>query len=159
MERSTKDAWLSSSGDLAEADVEDVPVRGQSVRVRALSARYSADVQSQMKLVQQGSEQVARIDVPAMELLQFVHGCVDPQFTEAEARQIQERFGPAFRKVIAKIDEISGINKEEIEKTEARFPAGSPPEEGDRGIDGSPSGDGRPDVPVRAGAGAGEVGA
>jgi hypothetical protein len=42
-------------------------------------------------------------------------------FTEAEARQIQERFGPAFKKVIAKIDELSGIDKEAIEPPSSAF--------------------------------------
>ena len=157
MERSTKDAWLTGPGDLREADVEDVPVAGQSVRVRALSARWSAAVQGQMKLVQEGTEQVARLDVPTMERLQFVHGVIEPQFSEAEAAQVQETFGPAFRKVIAKIDELSGINKDEIENVETRFPAGVPSEEGDRGLDGSAAGNGGSDVHVRAGAGAGEV--
>ena len=57
-----------------------------------------------------------------MEILQFAHGVVDPQFSEDEARQIAEQFGPAFRKVIAKIDELSGVDKEAIEQTDLRFP-------------------------------------
>lgn len=157
MERSTKDAWLTGPGDLREADVEDVPVAGRSVRVRALSARWSAAVQGQMKLIQEGSEQVARLDVPTMERLQFVHGCIDPTFTEAEAAQVQEKFGPAFRKVIAKIDELSGIDKDAIEGVEARFPAGVEETPGSGGSDGSAAGNGGSDVHVRAGARAGEV--
>jgi hypothetical protein len=123
--RSTKDAWLTSQGDLTEADVEDVPVKGQSVRVRALSARYSAEVQSQVKMVNEGRSQVAKIDVPTMEMLQFVHGVIEPQFTPDEARQVQEKFGPAFRKVIKVIDDLSGIDKEAIESTEQRFQDGA----------------------------------
>jgi hypothetical protein len=121
---STKDAWLGGSGDLREADVEDVPVSGQKVRVRALPARYSAEVQSQMKLETVGREQVAKIDVAEMEVLQFAHGVINPRFTEAESRRIAERYGPAFRKVIEKIDDLSGIDKEAIEQTEQRFPTG-----------------------------------
>jgi hypothetical protein len=37
-----------------------------------------------------------------MELLQFVHGVIDPQFTIDEARLVQEKFGPAFKKVIGR---------------------------------------------------------
>ncbi len=121
---STKDAWLGASGDLAEADVEDVPVKGEKVRVRALPARYSAAVQSQLKIETVRGEQVARIDVAEMEILQFAHGVINPQFSEQDAKVIAEKFGPAFRKVIEKIDELSGIDKEAIEKTEQRFPAG-----------------------------------
>lgn len=152
MQRSTKDAWLQGPGDLKEDDVEDVPIPGQSVRVRGLSARYSAEVQGQVKLVQQGREQIAKIDVQAMELLQFVHGVIDPVFNESEARQVQERFGPAFRKVIEKIDELSGIDKEAIEQTEQRFPAGGEGESGPDVADGVAAGNGGSPVPARSGA-------
>jgi len=152
MARSTKESWLSGPGDLQEADVEDVPVPGESVRVRGLSARWSAEVQGQLKLVTEGREQIAKIDVPAMELLQFQHGVIDPEFNADEARQVQTRFGPAFRKVIAKIDELSGIDKEAIEATEQRFPVGGAGETGPVLADGAPNGSAGPDLHVRAGA-------
>lgn len=156
MARSTKASWLEGPGDLREADVEDVPVAGESVRVRALSARYSAEVQGQLKMVQEGSEQVARFDIAAMEALQFANGCIDPTFTLDEARQVQRVYGPAFRKVIAKIDELSGIDKDTLKETETRFPAGGETPAGSNGLDGSPDGRGGSDVRVRAGVGAGD---
>jgi hypothetical protein len=146
----SKDAWLNGPGDLREEVVEDVPVKGSSVLVRSLPARYAADVQAQMKMVRRGREQVATIDVAEMEKLQFVHGCVDPQFSEAEAAAIQEKFGPAFRKVVEKIDELSGIDKEAIEKTEAVFQPGGASQEGTDVGDGAPAGGSGPDLPVRA---------
>ncbi len=158
MQRSTKDAWLQGPGDLKEADVEDVPIPGQSVRVRGLPARYSAEVQGQLKLVTEGREQIARIDVPAMEMLQFVHGVIDPQFSEAEARQVQERYGPAFKKVIAKIDELSGIDKEAIEKTEQRFPVGGAGPAGTDMGNGAPAGSGGSAVRARTRTGVGDDG-
>lgn len=159
MSRSTKDSWLASDGDLREDNVEDVPVPGESVRVRALSARYSAEVQSQMKMVNEGRSQVAKIDVASMEALQFAHGVIDPVFTLEEAKQIQEKFGPAFRKVVQKIDELSGIDKEAIEQAEQRFPGGvqdtngTARESASEPVDAAaPTGGGRPDVPARVGA-------
>jgi hypothetical protein len=152
MQRSSKDSWLGGPGDLAEAEVEDVPVTGESVKVRALSAKYSAEVQGQLKLVTEGREQIAKIDVPTMELLQFQHGVIEPQFSRAEAEQIQERYGAAFRKVIAKIDELSGIDKEAIEKVEATFPVGGESEERSDMGDGVASGNGGSDLHVRTGA-------
>ena len=152
MSRSTRESWLTGPGDLQEAEVHDVPVEGESVKVRALSARWTAEVQGQLKLTQEGREQVAKIDVASMELLQFTHGVVDPVFTMDEARQIQERFGAAFRKVIAKIDEISGVDKEEIEKVEQRFPAGGAGETGPDLGDGAANGSSGSDLHVRAGA-------
>lgn len=148
MARSTKDAWLSGQGDLREEEVEDVPVKGQSVLVRALPAIVSARVQSQMRLETEGREQVARMDVAEMEVLQFAHGVVDPEFSEAEAREIAEKYGPAFRKVVAKIDELSGIDKEAIENTELRFP--------DRGNGSSERGRGELQPGVAGSAGVGE---
>jgi hypothetical protein len=129
-----------------------VPVAGESVKVRALSAKYSAEVQGQLKLVTEGREQIAKIDVPTMELLQFQHGVIEPQFSRAEAEQIQERYGAAFRKVIAKIDELSGIDKEAIEKVEQTFPAGSGGEEGSDVGNGVAPGDRGSDLHVRTGA-------
>lgn len=152
MERSTKDAWLQGPGDLREAEVHDVPVPGMSVRVRGLSARYAADMQGQVKVVTQGREQVAKIDAAGMELLQFVHGVIEPTFSEAEARQVQERFGPAFKKVIEKIDALSGIDKDAVENAEARFPVGGGSETRQDLGDGASSGSSEPAVPVRASA-------
>ena len=152
MARSTKDAWLQGPGDLKEDDVQDVPVPGMSVRVRGLPAKYSAEVQGQMKLTQQGREQVAKIDVASMERLQFVHGVIDPVFSEAEAAQVQEKYGAAFRKVVAKIDELSGIDKDAIEQVEQRFPSGGASEAGAHVDSGTPAGSAGSDLPVRTGA-------
>lgn len=152
MARSTKESWLDGPGDLKEAVVEDVPFPGETVRVRGLPAKYSAEIQGQLKLVQQGREQIAKIDVESMERLQFTHGVIDPKFTEQEAAQIQERFGPAFRKVIAKIDELSGIDKDTIEEVEQRFPDGGSREAGAVVADGDAVRGAGPDLPVRAGA-------
>jgi hypothetical protein len=151
MARSTKDSWLNGPGDLQEADVDDVPVPGESVRVRALPARYSAEVQGQLKLTQEGREQVAKIDVESMERLQFTHGVIEPVFTEQEARQVQEKYGPAFRKIITKIDELSGIDKEAIEKVEQRFPPGGESEGGPVVANGAAASHPGSDLPVRTG--------
>jgi hypothetical protein len=123
MSRSNKDAWLSGQGDLREEEVVvDFPNKGDTLLVRALPAIVSARVQSQMRLETEGREQVAKMDVAEMEILQFAHGVIDPKFSEDEARQAAGQMGPAFRKVVSKIDELSGIDKEAIEQTELRFP-------------------------------------
>jgi hypothetical protein len=151
--RSTKESWLQGPGDLKEADVEDVPVAGESVRVRGLPAKFSAEIQAQLKLVQQGREQVAKIDVESMERLQFTHGVIEPVFSEQEAALIQERYGPAFRKVIEKIDELSGMDKEAIEAAEKQFPAGGGGAGGPVVANGAAVGGAGPDLPVRVGVG------
>lgn len=155
MARSTKSSWLEGKGDLREADVEDVPVKGESVRVRGLPAAYSNQAQSEaleMKTV--GTTQVATVNTARLEVLQFAHGCIEPSFSVDEAQQVAETFGPAFKKVIAKIDELSGVDKDAIEKAEARFPASGSEPGGAReaGDDAAAAGNGRPPVPARAGA-------
>lgn len=126
MSRSTKQAWLEGPGDLQEADVEDVPVKGQTVRVRGLPAAYSneATTSAAKFIANAHGEQVATYDTGVMEVLQFAHGCVDPTFTVDEAREIAQKYGPAFKKVVAKIDELSGVDKEAIENAAASFPVG-----------------------------------
>ena len=132
MERSTKDTWLQGPSDLREADVEDVPVKGQSVRVRGLPAAYSNEATSQALELITGrrGEQTAHINTEKLEVLQFAHGCVEPTFTIDEARMVAQKYGPAFRKVIEKIDELSGVDKESIERTNAAFQAGGRDEAG-----------------------------
>lgn len=155
MSRSTKSSWLEGKGDLREADVEDVPVKGESVRVRGLPAAYSNQAQSEaleMKTV--GSTQIATVNSARLEVLQFAHGCVEPSFSVEEAQQVSERFGPAFKKVIAKIDELSGVDKEAIDSAQARFPSSGEgaSDEGAPGDLPAAAGGRRSAVPARAGA-------
>ncbi len=159
MPRSTKEAWLGpNAGDLREADVEDVPTKGQTVRVRGLAAAYSNQATSEAleTVIGPKGEQTARVNTERLEVLQFVHGVIEPKFNLDEATHISRTFGPAFKKVIAKIDELSGIDKEAIEATEARFPVSGTGTNGSDLAPASPSGSGGPDVRVRARSGAGD---
>ena len=161
MGRSSKSAWLEGPGDLREADVEDVPVPGESVRVRALPAGYSNQAQSDAtELKQVGNQQIVSINTARLEVLQFAHGVVDPEFTVEEAEAISNRFGPAFKKVIAKIDELSAVDKKAIEAAEARFPGSGngTPDSGEAGVLEAAAGSGGPAVPARAGVGTGQDG-
>ena len=128
MARSNKESWLQGPTDLREADVEDVPVKGESVRVRGLPAAYSNQATSEALELITGArgEQTAHVNTEKLEVLQFAHGVIDPVFSVEEARQVAQRFGPAFRKVIEKIDELSGVDKEAIEQTNATFQNGGP---------------------------------
>lgn len=150
MARSTKEAWLDGPGDLKEADVEDVPVEGQTVRVRGLSAAFSSEAQSAaLEQVQQGAQTISRVNAAKMEAVQFHHGCIDPQFTLKEAHQVARKYGPAFKKVIAKIDELSGVDKEAITEAEERFPASGSGEESEPAVaNANGAGNGEPAVRV-----------
>lgn len=162
MERSNKQDWLEGPGDLKEAIVEDVPVKGRSVKVRGLSAAYSNDAQleaTETRVTPDGGG-IVSVNKTKMEARQLFHSMVEPKLdTIREAEMILERFGPAAVKVIEKIDELSAIDKEAIEEAQARFPgvdgekASKAPENGG---DPAPTGDSGSDVPVRAGAGDGQ---
>lgn len=158
-QRSTKDEWLSGPGDLSEADVEvrlspDGPLR--TVRVRALPAAFSNEAGSKaLKMITgRRGEQTATMDTAVMAALQFEHGCIDPKFDAKETKQIAEKYGPAFHEVVAKIDELSGVDKEAIEDANARFQVGleGPGHGGEAGADPAPANGGGPAVPSGAGA-------
>lgn len=156
MARSTKDSWLSGPGDLEEAEVEDVPVKGQSVRVRGLPAAFSNQAQSEALKMVTGvrGEQTASVDTARLSVLQFAHGCVEPKFTVDEAQRVAEKYGPAFNKVVAEIDRLSGVDKEAIQDANDRFQAGLEGEGHGRGSEpdaAAPDGVG-PAVPSGAGA-------
>lgn len=124
--RSSKKSWLEGPGDLDTAEVADVPVPGESVLVRGLPAAYSNRASSEaleLKTTARG-EQLATVNTEKLEVIQFAEGVVEPKFTTEEAQQVAEKYGPAFKKVVQKIDQLSGVDKEAIEKANATFPAG-----------------------------------
>lgn len=123
MSRLSKDAWDKSS--LRQEEVE-VPELGGSVLIRELPAEYAAEVASHIEIKEVAGARFASVDKAKMERLQFAFGVIgdggDPLFSEDETADIARKHGSAYNRVIEAIDELSGINKEDIEQTEARFP-------------------------------------
>ena len=156
MARATKKSWLEGPGDLQEADVEDVPRKGESVRVRGLPAAFSNQAASEALKMVTGprGEQSATVDSARMSVIQFAHGCIDPEFTLEEAEQIAEKYGPAFNKVVAKIDELSGVDKEAIDDANARFRGGVSGEADGGSAESDAAANGRGGSPVPSGTGA-----
>lgn len=157
---STKEAWLTGPGDLKEATVEDVPVKGSHVKVRGLPAAYSNQASSEaleMKSTPKG-DQIATVNQARMEVLQFTHGVIEPQFNVDEAQILAEKYGPAFKKIIAKIDELSGVDKEEITRAEARFQGSGAGTSGAELGPATSDGGAGPDVPARTGTGTKDAG-
>lgn len=123
--RLSKEALLTAS-DLIEREVE-LPSIGGSVKVRSLPAAYSNQASAEaLKLIQgPKGEQQATIDTAKLEVLQVLHGLVDPKLNSlAEAEIFAQNCGRSFKEIIRVIDEISGVDKEAIENAEATFPAG-----------------------------------
>jgi hypothetical protein len=108
----------NAPADCEEVDVDDV--FGGRVRVKALTASQSAAVK-QASIVLSGRN--PEVTWAAMEMMQFRLGVIEPKFTEAQVRTLHLESGRSFAKVIAKLDEISGLNKEELRKAQETFPA------------------------------------
>lgn len=159
MARLTKEALLGAS-DLVEREVE-LPSIGGSVLVRSLPAAYSNQASSEALEVVTGrrGEQTARVNTQKLEALQVLHALVDPQLSSLEeAMAFQQKVGPAWRKIVDCIDEISGIDKQAIEDANTRFRPGGSGEAGeDVGVRNG-SGDGGPDLSVRTGSGVADAG-
>lgn len=140
MERLSREALLGAS-DLVEREVE-LPSIGGSVKVRSLPAAYSNQASSEaLKLITgPRGEQQATVDTAQLEILQALHGLVDPKLNSIEdARVFATNCGRAFKEVIRVIDEISGVDKQAIEDASTRFPAGGGSSNGQDVADAAPA--------------------
>jgi hypothetical protein len=149
----TKSALLGAS-DLVTREVV-LPSLGDSVTVRSLPAAYSNQAMSEALEVVTGrrGEQTARVNTQKLEELQVLHGLIDPKLdTVEEVRALSMQIGASWRTIVETIDAISGIDKAAIERAEQTFPAGGEDAGGSELGDGAPTGNGRSDLPVRAGA-------
>lgn len=148
----SREALLGAS-DLIEREVE-LPTLGGSVRVRSLPAAYSNQAQSEaLEMVTDArGRQTATVNTVKLEALQVLHGLVEPKLnTIDDAYALSQRVGPAWRKIVGAIDEISGIDKEAIERANATFRTGGPGEPGQVVGNGTPDRSGEPDIPLPAG--------
>ena len=153
MARSTKDDWLApDAGDLEELEIPDVPVKGQSVKIRALSATAAnAATSSAVSTEEVRGQTRMKVDSVKLDIIRFAEGVIEPKFTHAEATIISGKFGPAFNKVLSELNRISGITEEQIRETEARFQGVGGDQVEGNGTSPASDADG-PDKPVRTGA-------
>lgn len=155
----SKDALLCAS-DLVERDVE-LPSLNDTVRVRSLPAAYSNQAMHEAtQMVTVRGEQTVRIDVAKLEALQVLHGLVDPKLDSVEeAEALAQKLGPSWRRIVTTIDEISGVDKEAIEKANTMFqprrPSGEP---GPAAGNGTAARGDEPDLSARVGVGARDAG-
>lgn len=108
--------------DVAGSDIIEeilpVPEWGRSVKVRSFTAAQSATVR-QIGFQQQGEGLV--VNWAAMEMAQFKMGVIEPDFSEKEVRQLHMKSGRGFARIIAWLDEKSGLDKKAIEEAKERF--------------------------------------
>lgn len=116
---------LLQGTDLKEKKVH-IDAFDAEVVVKPLSAAYANEAQSKALTMGTGEdgEQKAYIDTKKLEILQVLHGLIEPKLTsELEAEQFMKNWGPGAREVVNAIDEASMIDKEAIAETAAKFPA------------------------------------
>lgn len=131
MARLSKNDLLSAS-DLRTKEVE-LETIGGSVLVQGLSAAYSNQASSEaleMKTTARG-DQIASVNTAKLETIQVLHGLVDPKLENLEeAEKFMQNCGPAAKKIVEAIDELSGLDKEALETAQAKFQSGGTVEAG-----------------------------
>lgn len=95
---------------------KEVPIEqwGGSVLIREFSKAKQQQLRRDATL---GEE----INSDRLELLMFIHGVVDPVFTEQDYLTLQEKSAMAIDTVLKEIMAISGLNESAIKESEKRF--------------------------------------
>ena len=118
--RYSADSWAEAPGDLEAVDLF-VPAVNDYVKVKGLSVGQLSSIYQRCTNNKPGAMPV---DVVRINTLKFKDGVIEPKFTEAQANDIQFKFGPAFGMVIEKIDELTNEDPNAAEAL-ARFRAGT----------------------------------
>lgn len=107
---------ILSAEDLPSETVP-VPEWGGAVTIRGFSkAREFAIRQEAM-----GAD---GLDEERFEMLLFINGVVEPQFSVDQLEVLKEKSGSVIDRVLTRIMDISGLSKEAQERAKARFPEG-----------------------------------
>jgi hypothetical protein len=112
-----KDILDRAPSDLVE-EILEVPEWQCSVKVRSYTAAVSAQIK-QRGLAFKGED--TKVAWAEMEITQFQRGVVEPLFSEDDVRKLHATSGRGFARVIAKLDELSGTDKEELRKAQDEF--------------------------------------
>ena len=106
---------ILSAPDLPEREVY-VPEWGGSVRIRGFSKAV------QQELRRQATGPGGELDTDKMELLLFVHGVVEPQFTAEHYEALRQKSAAAIDAVLRAIVEQAGLNREAVDAAKRSFP-------------------------------------
>lgn len=94
--------------------VIDVPEWGGAVKIRALTKRAYTDIQK-------ASTVDGQIDDLKFEMNLLLHGIAEPQFTEDQLGQLQEKSVGAIDRIVVEVMEISGLTTRAVAAFEAAF--------------------------------------
>lgn len=105
---------ILSADDIRE-QVVFVPEWGGNVRVRA----FSKAVEQQLRTESGGVE---NFDQDRFELLLFITGVVEPQFSIEHIELLKAKNTKPFDAVVKAIMDVAGLTKEAVDKAKATFP-------------------------------------
>jgi len=103
---------LKGSG-LIEKEIE-IEQWGGTVMIREFSKAKQQQLRKDASI---GDE----INSDKLELLMFIHGVIDPVFSEQDYIVLREKSAIAIDKVLKEIMDISGLNESAIKEAEKRF--------------------------------------
>lgn len=115
--RLTREAVLAAP-DIAEKEVE-VPEWGGTVLIRTLTKAQQVKLRKEAMVA-------GKLDEDRLEILIFVHGVVEPQFTPEDHDALKAKSASAMDRVLLEIYRGSGMSKEEVARIERAFPDGAP---------------------------------
>jgi hypothetical protein len=107
---------LKTASSLREKEIE-VAEWGGSVKIK----EFTKLVQQRIRKEAKGIED--EIDMDRMELLMFIHGVIDPVFTEENYENLRQTSASAIDKVLKEITMLSGITEANIKEAEKKFRA------------------------------------
>ncbi len=113
------EAILKKAPEDLKEELIDVPEWDCSVKIKSFTAAMSASIK-QRGFGFKGEETL--VAWGEMEIMQFQHGVIEPNFTEDQVRQLHLSSGRGFARVIEALDELSNLDKEALAKAKEEFP-------------------------------------
>lgn len=112
-----KTRWLTGPSDIEEQDLY-VEAIDATVKIKGLTAAEAGQIQNECTVVR-GDQ--FEFNSSRSALLTFMHGVVEPKFTEQEVNVIQHKFGPAFGLVVEAVNDISKGSPDALKQAKQRF--------------------------------------
>lgn len=101
----------------------DVPEWSCRLKLRSFTAGQRAQIRQAGLMISGGKGGGPDVAWAEMEIIQFHLGVREPRFTEEQTRQLHATGAPGgFARVIAWLDQHSGIDKEELRRAREEFP-------------------------------------
>jgi hypothetical protein len=109
---------LSSAEILAASNLQEKEVEVSQWDGSVMIKEFSKGVQQQIRKEATMGDVV---DVDKLELLMFIHGVIDPVFSEQDYYSLREKSAIAIDTVLKEIMAISGLNETAIKEAEKQF--------------------------------------